>query len=411
MVEQLSAVERADVYKGDRLAGSLTREGADVVFRYHPRYAEDPDTPPVAWTIPKTLPEVRASGGSVPPFFAGLLPEGIRLRGAVAATKTSEDDHLTILMAVGSDTIGDVRVLPEGVAPRPTISVFDPDSVRRQDLRELFDRMSGHEAVKMDPTSLPGVQAKVSAQMYSTPIATKRGPAILKLSPPRSYPRLVENEHFFMGLAADCGLPVAGHQLVHDGKGNSGLLVSRFDRWVDADGTVRRIAQEDACQVLGAYPAAKYRLKTENVITALAEVCQHGGGSARLATLELLRLVAYSYAIGNGDLHGKNFSVHHTTAGLWAVTPAYDLLCTQPYLRWRDPMALDFYGRANKLTRRHLVESGGRLGVPERAVTRMLDGVRKGIGRGLERVEQIGFPDRETARLRTLMEQRARELG
>lgn len=411
MVDHLSALDRADVYKGNASAGTLSREGGDVVFRYHPDYAADPDSAQVAWTIPKTLSEVHASGGSVPPFFAGLLPEGIRLRGAVAATKTSEDDHLTILMAVGSDTIGDVRVLPEGATPSPATSMFDPDSVERLDLRDLFDRMSGHDAVKLDPTSLPGVQAKVSAQMYSTPIATRKGPAILKLSPPQGYPKLVENEHFFMGLAADCGLTVADHQLVHDNHGNSGLLVARFDRRVDVDGAVLRSPQEDACQVLGVYPAAKYRLKTEVVIEALAEVCERGGGSARLATLDLLRLVAYSYGIGNGDLHGKNFSVHLSVAGLWAVTPAYDLLCTQPYLGWRDPMALDFYGKANKLTRRHFIESGGRLGVPERAVTRMLDGVCRGITRGVERVEQIGFGPKESARLRAMLEQRAGELA
>ena len=97
MVENLSSVDRADVYKGERLAGSLVREGGDVVFRYGAAYLQDPGAPQVAWTIPTSSAEVRASGGSVPPFFAGLLPEGIRLRGAVAATKTSEDDHLRIV--------------------------------------------------------------------------------------------------------------------------------------------------------------------------------------------------------------------------------------------------------------------------------------------------------------------------
>ncbi|MBJ8341031.1 hypothetical protein JGU71_19265 [Antrihabitans sp. YC3-6] len=72
----------------------------------------------------------------------------------------------------------------------------------------------------------------------------------------------------------------------------------------------------------------------------MSSVCERGDGSARAATLDVLRLVVYSYAIGNGDLHGKYFSVF-----------------------WRDPMALDFYGRANKRTRRHFVESARRLGL------------------------------------------------
>nr|WP_231912530.1 HipA domain-containing protein [Rhodococcus sp. EPR-157] len=60
---------------------------------------------------------------------------------------------------------------------------------------------------------------------------------------------------------------------------------------------------------------------------------------ASQATAELLRLTAYSYAIGNGDLHGKNYSIHQNGRGMWSVTPAYDLLCTQPYASWNDPMA------------------------------------------------------------------------
>lgn len=241
--------------------------------------------------------------------------------------------------------------------------------------------------------------------MYSTPLTTKSGPAILKLAPAQSYPRLVENEHFFLSLAADCGLTVPRHQIVHDKHDRSGLLVSRFDRSSGAS-----IAQEDARQVMAMYPATKYRLKTEEIVGALSSVCERGGGSARIATLDVLRLVAYSYAIGNGDLHGKNFSVCAPKAGMWTVTPAYDPLCTPPYLSWRDPMALDFYGRAKRLTRRHFVESAGRLGIPNRALTRMLNQVCSGVVVGAEKLADIGFADDDTTRLRELLLHRVDEL-
>ncbi|WP_240930919.1 MULTISPECIES: HipA domain-containing protein [unclassified Rhodococcus (in: high G+C Gram-positive bacteria)] len=80
----------------------------------------------------------------------------------------------------------------------------------------------------------------------------------------------------------------------------------------------------------GVYPAAKYRLETESVIRTLSRTVELGGGSARLATLQLLRLTTYSYLIGNGDLHGKNYSVQLNPSGQWSVTPGYDLLFTQP---------------------------------------------------------------------------------
>jgi len=111
------------------------------------------------------------------------------------------------------------------------------------------------------------------------------------------------------------------------------------------------------------------------------------------------------------DGNSANFSVYRPEVGLWTTTPAYDLLCTQPYLRWRDPMALDLYGRANKLTRPHLVDAGNRLGLPERATIRMLNEVCIGVAHGLDSVEQIGFEERVNQRLRELLMARLTELS
>jgi serine/threonine-protein kinase HipA len=323
----------------------------------------------------------------------------------VTATKTSEDDHFTLLLAVGSDTIGDVSVLPHGQQMMLACTAFDSRH-RVPDLRHLFDSLSTSESVQQDPSALPGVQGKVSALMYSTPVSTTAGPAILKLAPPARLPQLVENESFFMNLARRCGLSVPEHRVIEDDKGISGLLVARFDRIGE-----QRLPQEDACQVSGLYPASKYRMKTEAVITLLADNVERGGGSARQATAELLRLTAYSYAIGNGDLHGKNYSIHKNTREIWSITPAYDLLCTQPYASWTDPMALNFYGRANRWTRAHFVESASRLGMPERATRRILDDVCAGIRDGIDEVDVIGFDDKQTRQLKQLLDQRCTELS
>lgn len=342
-LEELRRSAAADVWKGDRPAGRLVRDGQDVVFTYRADYLADPG-PAVARTLPLTPEPVRTPAGAVPPFFAGLLPEGARLRAVVAGTRTSEDDHLTLLLAVGADTIGDVRVIPEGAVPvEPPITVAEEDisSVR---LAEVFARAVSPDPLDLERIALPGVQAKVSASMISAPVVTSVGPAILKLNPEREFPRLVENEQFFLSMAAGCGLTVPEHRVVVDRDGFPGLLIARFDRVVGPGG-VRRLAQEDGCQLLGAYPAAKYRLKTERIATAVAAAAEDGSGSAPLALRELLLLVAFSYLIGNGDLHGKNFSGAAKTDGTWGASPAYDLVSTQPYLGWRDPMALDLYGR------------------------------------------------------------------
>jgi serine/threonine-protein kinase HipA len=357
----LRNISEADVYIGDDLAAHLVRESGDTISF---NYIDDPRPTEVrirersvSWSLLRSREyPVVTTGGAVPPFFAGLLPEGVRLGVVTSSTKTSADDHLTLLLAIGADPVG-----------------------------------------------MAGVQPKVSAAMLSAPTRTRSGPAILKLNPVQ-YPLIVENEHFFMTMAAACGLRVATTSLLHDSGGRSALLVTRFDR---AGPT--RIAQEDACQVADIYPASKYRIKAETAITALADACARGGGSKPAAVLELLKTVVFSWLIGNGDLHGKNLSIYNLDS-VWQPTPAYDLLCTQPYTRWRDPMALNLYGRANGLTRSYFVEAGERLGLRLRAITRMIDAIVDSAQDWPAKCGEIGFDDRQTRLLAQMLRARIESL-
>jgi len=400
----LRTLTEADVYIGDDLAGYLRREADDTIsFAY---VADEHPTAPrirdrsVSWSLMRSGDDpVVSTGGAVPPFFAGLLPEGVRLGVVTSATKTSADDHFTLLLAIGADTVGDVRVVPAGDRPAAPPPLFDPQ--RDRDFRAVVARLTG--SLDADPVGLAGVQPKVSAAMLSVPTRTPSGAAILKLGPAQ-YPRIVENEHFFMTMAAACGLRVAPTTLLRDDGGRSALLVTRFDR----SGSMRR-AQEDACQVAGIYPASKYRIKTETAVTTLADACARGGGSKAAATLELVKTVVFSWLIGNGDLHGKNLSIYDVD-GVWQPTPAYDLLCTQPYTRWRDPMALNLYGRANRLTRADFVTAGERLGLRTHAVTRMIDAVVGAAQDWPDRCGEIGFDERQTELLARMLRARIASL-
>ncbi|ORV21330.1 protein kinase [Mycolicibacterium conceptionense] len=395
----LREVVEAHIYLGDdRVAHLVRRAGDQISFDY---VAEGPavgalrDTS-VSWSLLRSRDyPVVTTGGAVPAFFAGLLPEGVRLGVVTTSTKTSADDHLTLLLAIGADTIGNVRVFPAGVDPVQPAAMFDP--AQDTDFRLVFEKLTG--SVSADPVGLAGVQPKVSAGMVSAPTQTRSGPAILKLNPVE-YPLLVENEHFFMTMAAACGLRAAATSLLHDAEGRSALLVTRFDR---AGAT--RIAQEDACQVAGVYPASKYRITTEAAITGLAEACARGGGSKVAATAELLKTVVFSWLIGNGDLHGKNLSIYDLD-GVWQPTPAYDLLCTQPYAGWRDPMALNLFGHANRLSRANFVDAGERLGIRARATTRMIDELIDAANDWPDRCGRIGFGDRETELLADMLRTR-----
>ncbi|MGV9803412.1 type II toxin-antitoxin system HipA family toxin [Mycobacterium sp. NPDC003449] len=395
----LREVTEADVYIGEAFAAQLTRERGDAVsFDYVTGESGEGRVRDrsVSWSLLRSgeYPVITA-GGAVPPFFAGLLPEGVRLGVVTSSTKTSTDDHLTLLLAIGADTIGNVQVFPAGATPLLPPPLFEPE--RDNDFHAVFAKLTG--SVQADPVGLAGVQPKVSAAMMSTPTQTRAGPAILKLNP-AGFPLLVENEHFFMRMASACGLRAAQTTLLRDRQGRSALLVHRSDRVGP-----RRIPQEDACQVAGLYPASKYRIKTETAMTKLADACGRGGGSRVIALVELLKVVVFSWLIGNGDLHGKNMSIYNPD-GFWQPTPAYNLLCTQPYTGWNDPMALNLYGRANRLTRANFIEAGERLGIRERATKSMIDTMIDAATAWPDRCGEIGFDDRHTERLAQLLHAR-----
>ncbi len=400
-IEGLRDIDQADVYIGDDLVARLTRSrGHGIDFEYLENTGSSGPVRErsVAWSLLRSgSHSVSTKGVAVPAFFAGLFPEGDRLSAIAAAAGTSANDHLTVLLAVGGDTVGNVRVVPTGAEPAAPQPLFDPD--RDDDFHEVSDRL----AAGADRVALAGIQPKASAQMPSVPARGPAEPAILKLNPQR-YPRLIENEHFFMTMAAACGLRVAPTSLLHDAAGRSALLIRRFDRAGDT-----RIPQEDACQVANVYPASKYRITTETALLALADACARGGGSRIVALAELFRTVVFSWLIGNGELHGKNLSIHHAD-GFWQPTPSYDLLCTQAYTGWNDPMALTLFGRASMLSRASFIDSGQRLGIRKRAVVAMIDTLVDGASGWPERCEWIGFDERQTTSLSRMLRARIKRL-
>lgn len=95
-------VRVAHVLKDGVPAGTLTRGDGGVLFSYSTTYLQTGGRA-VATTLPLTDEPVRTIGGAVPAFFANLLPEGRRLTALRRSVKTSADDELTLLLAVGSD--------------------------------------------------------------------------------------------------------------------------------------------------------------------------------------------------------------------------------------------------------------------------------------------------------------------
>ncbi|HYX34920.1 MAG TPA: HipA N-terminal domain-containing protein [Oligoflexus sp.] len=78
--------------------------GRDYHFKYHDTYTG----PPVSLSMP--LNEREFFFTKFPPFFDGLLPEGLQLEGLLKIRKIDADDYFSQLVAVGSDLVGAVTV-------------------------------------------------------------------------------------------------------------------------------------------------------------------------------------------------------------------------------------------------------------------------------------------------------------
>lgn len=344
-------VQQATVWKGTERAATLTRREGAVAFAYVDGYAG----PPVATSLPVQSDEVLAPAGAVPPFFAGLLPEGRRLLALTRDIKTSPDDELSLLLAVGSDAVGDVSVVPSGELPGTREAILQWSAGADISFTEMLDGL-------VDRKGIAGVQDKVSAAMVTLPARATTGEALLKLTPPE-FPYLVDNEAYFLGLARRAGLSVPDFRLVHDREGIPGLLIQRFDR---IDSPAQRLAVEDASQVLGLYPAQKYMPTAEEACLALIEQCAARPVAARC----LFRMMVFAVLTGNGDLHAKNLSIL-AVGDEWRIAPAYDLPSSLPYGDTR--MALRIGGREEDISRRTLLDFATEIGLPSQAATRSID--------------------------------------
>lgn len=374
-------IDIADVYKAGRLAATITRTPQGNAFAYTPEYQAHPG-PVVATTLPLTHEQIITPAGAVPAYFAGLLPEGRRLTALRTAIKTSMDDDLSLLLAVGADPVGDVQIVPRNIAPH----VPSP-SIRWESATDVtFDEILQDLGV-LNRRAIAGVQDKASAAMITVPAQWSGHDAIVKFSPPE-YPHLVENEAWLLGLAKSAGLSTPRHHVITDRSGVDALVLERFDRKGPYD-TPERFAVEDGTQVLDAYPADKYRFSSEQVTQALMARCQ----APIVAAREIFRMFVFAWLTGNGDLHAKNISII-SKAGEWRIAPAYDVPSTLPY--GDDSMALSLTSRTRDLSHKAFLEFAAAIALPEAAartaITSLLSSTEPLIAVFEERAEPFTRP-------------------
>ena len=98
-------MRKAHIFVHNIEAGILEEDNAQhYFFHYHDHY----HGAPVSLTMPITRRSYEFD--KFPPFFEGLLPEGMMLDGLLRRYKLDKRDYFSQLMKVGSDVVGAVTI-------------------------------------------------------------------------------------------------------------------------------------------------------------------------------------------------------------------------------------------------------------------------------------------------------------
>ncbi|WP_327417339.1 type II toxin-antitoxin system HipA family toxin [Streptomyces sp. NBC_01233] len=321
----------ATVFLGDRRIGVLGYHKGNTWFEYtdltavHPVFGQGFERDPR---------KRRTASGSVPEWFANLLPEqGSGLRRLVATELGKQRIHdFVLLNHLGEDLPGAVRVVPD----TPLDGLPDHDQ----------PEMCSHDhALRF---SLAGVQPKFSMRFEGKalvlPTTGSGGDWIVKL-PDERFPSVPANEFAMLHWAALSGIDVPEASLVPGSEVNNlpdgladpsepVLAVRRFDRTGEG-----RVHQEDFAQVREVATDSKYdRANYEGLGRVVSAVCPTED------VVEYVRRLVAMIAMGNADAHLKNWTLRYPGGRQARLSPAYDLVCIAAYPRADQKLAFPLGG-------------------------------------------------------------------
>lgn len=320
-------------WDGARVGLLRIDENGDLEFVYDRAWLEDAAKPAVSFSLPKRPDPFNRRESR--PFFAGLLPEEAQRDAVAHALGVSKANDFRLLERLGGDVAGALTLWPEGDLPPEPQGLAATEPLADERLLEVLDRLparpmlAGEDGLRL---SLAGAQQKLPVVLVNGRVALPAPgqptthilkPAIERL------PGTTENEALAMRLAAALGLQVAAVEPRRTGE-RTYLLVERYDRDVGADGSIRRLHQEDFCQALGVAPERKYASEGGPIFRDCFDLVRRACTTPAPAVLRLLEAAILNVLVGNADAHGKNYSLLYRVGGI-DFAPLYDLLCTAAY--------------------------------------------------------------------------------
>lgn len=390
-----SITDKLSVYVGEDHVGYLYNEHP-LTFSYHESWLMHQGAQPLHRTIP--LQPGKISSPYVHAFFENLLPEGDQRK--IISLRYHVSTVFGMLATVGGDTAGAVILLEPDTAPQPPryqkTTWDDIDKLIHASGTFATDdeTQAAEETLAPVRISISGAQFKLLLSIDKEgqplrPLGATPSTHILKPDMMRSDLKLFAtavNEALVMRAARLCELPTA--QVRYQPRVKA-CLIERYDRVATTDGTLKRLWQADFCQLAGKPSTIKYEADGGPSFKECFDLLKENTVRPAIDQRNLLRWLFFNLYVGNHDSHAKNLSILSTAEGL-RLAPFYDMMSTRVYTGLGPHFAFRIGGEfmPGKLTRTHLEDFAGSLGVAPRFVLKiagdMADMVTAAIPKAVE---------------------------
>ncbi len=211
----------------------------------------------------------------------------------------------------------------------------------RKKLNHVLPHFAPHQNTEDDEAylanrkriSISGVQEKLSYTQHKNVLELtkegEQGTHLLKSIPRdlKNVDMLPANEHLTMQIAHQVfGINTAANGLIFFKGGEPAYITKRFD--VLHNGM--KLAKEDFASLGGkTSEISGSNYKYSGSYYDIAQLIQRFCAAAPVQLERFFSLVVFNYLFSNGDAHLKNFALLETANGDFALSPAYDLLCTE----------------------------------------------------------------------------------
>ena len=327
----------------------------DATFSYLDSYLDLDLARPISLSLP--LKEEPFSPNATKTFFDGLLPEGFTRRSIAMSLGVKEDDYLSLLLALGNECIGAIRIFDDESQQQEArykkIRATKIAELAREGIAENADLIAESRLSLAGATGKIGLYYEEKKDAWYLPSGDAPSTHIVKQSHVR-FRYIVTNEQLVLKTAKRLGIEVPDSFIVNIGGGKDGDVLfasKRYDRTELSDRVVGghicplRRHQEDMGQALGIPPSSKYEAKGESYLKKIGELLRRVSKNPAADISKLWDITVFNYLVGNTDNHIKNLSIiYSSNLDAISLAPAYDLLSTVIYDGTTRNMAFNIGG-------------------------------------------------------------------